>query len=680
MKALLFPALLAGLLPAASAQTSSSTQLAWGDYDGDGRDDLYVCTPGAADALLRSTGNGAFDDATAASGLPALSSSRGAAWGDADGDGQLDLVIVDENGRARLFLGAAGGTFAEAGREAGLADVEGAVSAAWSDHDRDGQKDLSLVTLTGAKVFHNESTPRAARFRAVPMPLGVSTASLTQTLAVGYQCVPSLRDQATGECLLASSAPELGALYPLSQELFVDATTGFVGVGTLTPAAPLDVAGAVRTAVGIEFPDGSVQTTATLAGPAGPAGPTGPQGPIGADGAQGPQGVPGPQGPGGVDGGPGAPGPMGATGDQGPQGPVGPTGPAGAQGVQGPAGVPVGIEITALPYDITNPGLYWISQNLTGASGIDVYASDVTIDLRGFSLIGTGSDSGIRVLNTDAHHLTVRNGTIRNWGYRGIFCRDGLVAEDLTIRNNTDWGIWGFDDCRISRVLLADNTAGGASITDNAVVENSAALRNGGDGFELISGGVARGLRAEENTGYGIDVSNGSLAVDCTSRKNGSHGIRAATDSVVRGCVARDNSGSGFYLSTGGSAISCLSDGNADGYRTSTASRLEKCSATDNTAAGFDVDGGGAVLLDNVCKGNGIGIHLTVEDDCRIEGNHLYANGTGLQLDAGAQRNAVFRNTAANNTTADYSISAGNDDAPVQTVKTATSAWANISH
>jgi len=64
---------------------------------------------------------------------------------------------------------------------------------------------------------------------------------------------------------------------------------GKVGIGTDTPTATLTVAGLIQTTQGgIEFPDGTVQTTATLQGPPGQ---------TGATGATGARGVPGPPGP-----------------------------------------------------------------------------------------------------------------------------------------------------------------------------------------------------------------------------------------------------------------------------------------------------------------------------------------------------------------------------------------------
>ena len=77
-------------------------------------------------------------------------------------------------------------------------------------------------------------------------------------------------------------------------------------MGTTSPAQALDVDGVIRSrSGGIQFPDGTIQTTKTI---------------------QGPPGAPGPQGFQGVT------GPIGPTGTVGSTGPVGPTGPVGATG------------------------------------------------------------------------------------------------------------------------------------------------------------------------------------------------------------------------------------------------------------------------------------------------------------------------------------------------------------
>lgn len=117
---------------------------------------------------------------------------------------------------------------------------------------------------------HLGAPRRPAAERAVAPRPGVTSVPLTangvQTGPAGNRaaaapagfCAGTLQDQAVpGACLPASSVPAIGALYPLSEALNVDAS-GNVGVGTLTPQHPLDVDGDVRAAGRIAFGDNAI--------------------------------------------------------------------------------------------------------------------------------------------------------------------------------------------------------------------------------------------------------------------------------------------------------------------------------------------------------------------------------------------------------------------------------------
>ena len=68
-----------------------------GDVNGDGLVDLYVTRLSAADSLYRNNGDGTFDDVSVEAGFSEpLLTSNGAALGDVDNDGDLDLALVDE--------------------------------------------------------------------------------------------------------------------------------------------------------------------------------------------------------------------------------------------------------------------------------------------------------------------------------------------------------------------------------------------------------------------------------------------------------------------------------------------------------------------------------------------------------------------------------------------------------
>jgi hypothetical protein len=67
--------------------------VAIGDFDNDGTPDIYVSNFGAPNRLYRNNGDGTFTDVAEKLGVARKGWSTGATWGDYDGDGRLDLFV-----------------------------------------------------------------------------------------------------------------------------------------------------------------------------------------------------------------------------------------------------------------------------------------------------------------------------------------------------------------------------------------------------------------------------------------------------------------------------------------------------------------------------------------------------------------------------------------------------------
>jgi enediyne biosynthesis protein E4 len=123
------------------------------DADGDGAQDLVFVNsmswPGRPAkksllALYKNNRDGTFTDATAASGLGVQTYGMGVAAGDYDNDGKTDLYVT-ALGRNRLFHNLGGFRFADVTDAAGVGNDGFSTSAAWFDYDRDGRLDLFVA-------------------------------------------------------------------------------------------------------------------------------------------------------------------------------------------------------------------------------------------------------------------------------------------------------------------------------------------------------------------------------------------------------------------------------------------------------------------------------------------------------------------------------------------------------
>ncbi len=153
---------------------------AWGDFDRDGRLDLFVgCgivagepgvdagTPANGVLLRNDTRNGGgFVDVSASTGIGALAQyAVTATWGDINGDKFPDLFVGDgsESGTAsRLFRNGKDGGFVDEANGTTVSrfggDLNSVVGASFGDVDADGDLDLIVATRTGAETRLNTNS------------------------------------------------------------------------------------------------------------------------------------------------------------------------------------------------------------------------------------------------------------------------------------------------------------------------------------------------------------------------------------------------------------------------------------------------------------------------------------------------------------------------------------------
>lgn len=130
-----------------------------------------------------------------------------------------------------------------------------AVASISTAQDAAPRKGIGGVERPGAPRTRAATPAASAIAQPIPVPANsADDASGSSALQSSVTtCPSSIRDTANVVgCISASSTPSLGTLYPLSPALNVDAA-GHVGMGTVTPGYPLDVAGDVRATGRVAF-------------------------------------------------------------------------------------------------------------------------------------------------------------------------------------------------------------------------------------------------------------------------------------------------------------------------------------------------------------------------------------------------------------------------------------------
>ena len=132
----------------------------WGDCDNDGRPDLFVGYSGGMVKLLHNDGNGHFTDIAVDAGITDSNEVRAAAWGDFNGDGNLDLYVGFGSGSTtpnRLYQGDGHCHFKDVAAQWGVDDVGETRQPSFVDFNNDGRVDLFVAFRDKpARLYRND--------------------------------------------------------------------------------------------------------------------------------------------------------------------------------------------------------------------------------------------------------------------------------------------------------------------------------------------------------------------------------------------------------------------------------------------------------------------------------------------------------------------------------------------
>ncbi|HEX6629631.1 MAG TPA: VCBS repeat-containing protein, partial [Gemmatimonadaceae bacterium] len=138
--------------------------VAAGDVNGDGLPDLYFTANLGPNKLYLNRGDYRFEDVTERAGVAGVPGgwTTGATMADVDGDGRLDIYVsgvsyLTKHGHNVLYVNRGDGTFADRTKEFGLEHAGYSTQAAFLDYDGDGDLDMYMLnhsTHTERSVGH----------------------------------------------------------------------------------------------------------------------------------------------------------------------------------------------------------------------------------------------------------------------------------------------------------------------------------------------------------------------------------------------------------------------------------------------------------------------------------------------------------------------------------------------
>jgi len=325
--------------------------------------------------------------------------------------------------------------------------------------------------------------------------------------------------------------------------------------------------------------------------------------------------------------------------------------------------------VTLTPIVISSPGSYYLAENIDaffGQHGIGITASDVTLDLNGFRILGNtevGSLDGVH-LSTGLRNVTIRNGTIESFFGDGInaIASEDLTVEGVRVQGNGDDGLQSGVRTIVRACAASGNTNYGFRIGAHSVITDSTASGNTNwIGFSTGVGSSVRGCTADNNGHHGFGLGSYSTAENCTADTNGGSGFNLSNGSSATNCTARSNTDDGFTSFGPGTVTGCTARNNTgNGISVSFSTDVSACAANDNTGHGILVGGEGNRIANNTCYSNNLtGIQVAnLRTGNRIEANNAVGNSIGIDIQG--TDNLMIGNSASGNALNNYAVFAGN--------------------
>lgn len=153
--------------------TAKATCVALADYDDDGCLDIYVGNSGTSgspigrpNVLYRNNGDGTFTDVSASMGVADVRPTKGASFGDFDNDGKCDLYIANDFALNALYVNRYPWKFEDITERAGVIgwidkvdgkDIPNGYGVTLADIDNDGFLDIYVVNLGAQNMVYRNN-------------------------------------------------------------------------------------------------------------------------------------------------------------------------------------------------------------------------------------------------------------------------------------------------------------------------------------------------------------------------------------------------------------------------------------------------------------------------------------------------------------------------------------------